>query len=441
MQSKLPLSRILLYSSASIGLNIIGITVSTWLLYFYAPPPDSGRIQYLPVTLVGLLLMIVSLWDAVIDPFIGHWSDSLRSRWGRRRPFLIFAAPVCVLALILIWTPPSGSTFLTAAYFLIVTLIFFTSFSLIGIPYDGTLPEMAPSNRERVSLSAWKSVFGIIGVMIGSIAAALLFDGIGPVAMGAVVGAVGLTTVWLTLAGLRETTRPTGQPMPLLAGLRATLKNTQFLYLLISTLLIHISYAMLLSNLPYYVTLIAQRPEADVSLFMGVVVGTMILFAPVWSWLGKRFANRTLLMITMAGIAAVTSLNYLISRMPVLATGIGAILGFALIGPVLGGYFVLIYSMMGNVVDYDEMLTKSRRESIYYGTFSLAAGVGPSVSALILPFIFENFGYTAANPGGVRAAFLVMAVVCVLGTLVFLGYRLGDSPEETRGNLNMTGSV
>jgi glycoside/pentoside/hexuronide:cation symporter, GPH family len=149
MQQKLSLSRVLLYSSASIGLNIIGITVSTWLLYFYAPPPDSGRPQYLPVTLVGLLLTVVSLWDAVIDPFIGHWSDSLRSRWGRRRPFLIFAAPVCVAALILIWMPPAGSTFVTAAYFLVIMLIFFTSFSLVGIPYDGTLPEMAPTNQER----------------------------------------------------------------------------------------------------------------------------------------------------------------------------------------------------------------------------------------------------------------------------------------------------
>jgi glycoside/pentoside/hexuronide:cation symporter, GPH family len=439
MQQKLTLSRVLLYSSASIGLNIIGITVSTWLLYFYAPPPDSGRPQYLPVTLVGLLLTVVSLWDAVIDPFIGHWSDSLRSRWGRRRPFLIFAAPVCVAALILIWMPPAGSTFVTAAYFLVIMLVFFTSFSLVGIPYDGTLPEMAPTNHERVSLSAWKNVFGIIGVMIGSIVAALLFDSIGPVAMGVAVGAVGLVTVWLTLAGLRETQRPTGQPMRLIEGLRSTLQNRQFIFLLISTLLVHIAYAMLLANLPYYVTLVAGKTEGDVSLFMGVVVGTMILFAPLWSWFGKRYSNRPLLIICMTGISAVAVLNYVISSNSALAAGIWGIIGFALVGPVLGGYFVLIYSMMGSVVDYDEMLTKTRRESIYYGTFSLAAGVGPSISALILPFIFETLGYSAVNPGGVRAAFLVMALVCVLGTLVFLGYRVGDTPEETRANLNLAG--
>jgi Na+/melibiose symporter-like transporter len=172
---------------------------------------------------------------------------------------------------------------------------------------------------------------------------------------------------------------------------------------------------------------------------MGVVVGTMILFAPIWSWLGKRFSNRPLLIICMAGISAVAVLNFVISSNSTLAAGIWGIIGFALVGPVLGGYFVLIYSMMGSVVDYDEMLTKTRRESIYYGTFSLAAGVGPSISALILPFIFESLGYSIANPAGVRAAFLVMALVCVLGTLVFLGYRVGDTPEETRVNLNVAG--
>ena len=105
MTKKLTLGRTLAYSSASAGLNIMGITVGTWLLYFYAPPADSGRTAYLPITLVGVLMTVSSLWDAVIDPFIGHWSDTLRGRWGRRRPFLIFAAPVAAVALLLIWLP------------------------------------------------------------------------------------------------------------------------------------------------------------------------------------------------------------------------------------------------------------------------------------------------------------------------------------------------
>src|SRR5512139_312262 len=68
IKEPLSLRRILLYSSASAGLNIVSITVGTWILYFYAPPPDSGRVQYLPVTLVGVLLTVTTLWDAIIDP-------------------------------------------------------------------------------------------------------------------------------------------------------------------------------------------------------------------------------------------------------------------------------------------------------------------------------------------------------------------------------------
>jgi Na+/melibiose symporter-like transporter len=71
---KLSFGRIALYSMASAGLNILAVTIDTWLLYFYAPPPDSGRPQYLPLALIGVLLMFASIWDAAIDPFIGHWS-------------------------------------------------------------------------------------------------------------------------------------------------------------------------------------------------------------------------------------------------------------------------------------------------------------------------------------------------------------------------------
>ena len=139
--SKLPFWRIALYSSLSAGLNILAITIGTWLLYFYAPPPDSGRQAYLPVAWMGVLLTIASLWDAAIDPFIGHWSDTARSRWGRRKPFLLFAAPFVFIGAILLWLPPSRENFaVNAVYFILVILAYHTSYSLVGIPYDGTLP-------------------------------------------------------------------------------------------------------------------------------------------------------------------------------------------------------------------------------------------------------------------------------------------------------------
>jgi glycoside/pentoside/hexuronide:cation symporter, GPH family len=90
----------LLYSATSAGINIIFTTVSTWLLYFWAPPLDSGRTQYLDVALVGILLTAGRFWDAIIAPLIGHWSDSITTPWGRRRPLTsaIPEKPSCSIA-------------------------------------------------------------------------------------------------------------------------------------------------------------------------------------------------------------------------------------------------------------------------------------------------------------------------------------------------------
>ena len=435
---KLPFWRVALYSSASAGLNILGITVSTWLLYFYAPPPDSGRPTYIPAVAMGVLLLIASFWDAVIDPFIGHYSDTLRSRWGRRRPFLMFASPFILVGSVLLWTPLSLTNYaLNAVYFMAIILIYHTSYSLVGIPYDASMPEMAPETHARLGLSYWKGFFGIVGVLIGSLVAAPLFMSIGPVAMGAVVGVVGVATIYITLFGLRETDRPVGEPMPALDGLKATFQNKQFLILFFSTLAVHIAYQMVLANFPYFVTLVLRQTEADVGIYQGVLIIFIALTGPIWTWLNRKYSQRSLLNASMLLMGIIFALGFLIGSSAFETIAIQAYIFVALVGAALGGYLILIYAMMGNVVDYDELLTHRRREAIYYGTFSFAIGLGTAVGTLILPLLLQNFGYTQANPLGVRLAFPVMAVFIFIGYFIFQKYRIGDTLEETRKNLNM----
>ncbi len=438
MENKnLPFWRIALYSSASAGLNILAITIDTWLLYFYAPPPDSGRPQYLPIALIGVLMTVASLWDAVIDPFIGHWSDTLRSRWGRRRPFLVLASPFVLAGAIFIWTPPGGVVWLTVVYFMFVTLLYRTSYSLVGIPYDGTLPEMAPDSRQRIGLSYWKNVFGILGVLIGSLVAAPLFDQIGAVYMGIVVGLVGVVTIYITLLGLRETDRPLGEPMTALDGLKATFTNGQFMVVFVSTLFVHVCYQMLLINFPYFVTLVLGKQEGDVGIYQGILIILMALTGPIWLLWNRRRSQRWLLNFTMLGLTMVVALGFLVGRTNLLPLDVQGFLLVALIGVMLGGYLIIIYAMMGNVVDYDEMLTGRRREAIYYGTFSFAIGLGTSAGALVLSQLLDVFGYTRENPLGVQVAFLVMALFVLVGFVIFQKYRLGDTAEETRKNLGL----
>ena len=438
MKPALSLRHILLYSGASAGLNMMNVTVATWLLYFYSPPADSGRIQYLPVTWVGILMMIGSLWNAFIDPLIGYWSDITRSRWGRRRPFLLFAAPVAAIALVMLWTPPvKASSPLNASYFLLVTLTFYTAFSLVGIPYDASLPEMAPIPQMRVTLSMWKNILGLIGILVGSVTGSLLFSTLGPLAMGWMVATASLISIWLTLGGLSETIRPIEPLVGLRENFGAVLRNQQFLILFTSTLCMQVAYAMLLANLPYFVTLVVGADAGSVSLFQVVVVALMVGSAPLWAWLGQRHANRKLLMISLLGMSLACSLNATPGLVPGFLVLPYAISTIAFVGPFLGGYFVLAYAMMGSVVDYDEMFTHCRREAVYYSTFSFTAGVGHSLAVLILPLLLQHYGYTATNPLGVRLAFLASSLLILLAALVFTGYWLGDTPAQTRHTLEL----
>jgi glycoside/pentoside/hexuronide:cation symporter, GPH family len=424
-----------LYSSTSAGINLIFTTVSTWLLYFWAPPTDLARPHYLEVTTIGVLLTAGKIWDALIAPAIGHWSDTIHTPWGRRRPFLIFATPVMLISLVLLWTPPAASSgSVNAIYFFVVTIAFYTSFHLIGIPYDSSLPEMASTAAERVSLSMWKNLFGTFGVLVGALVVAPLFTRMGGLGMSLVVAGLGAISILLTLTVLRESPVLSTDPMTLRASIRATLRNGQFLRLCLSNLLVQTAYAMLLANLPYFVTLVVGQSETAVSLFQGVVVITMMLSAPLWSWLSRRYLQRRLLMGATWGMAVTISVNFAIGMFPGIDNTIAAAISLASLAPFLGGYSILIYAMMGSVVDDDEILTGHRREAFHYGTFSLSAGIGMSLSSLIVPQIFQVYGYTATNPLGVRVVFLVAAAIIGLGALALWGYRLGDSMAETQAN-------
>ena len=199
-----------------------------------------------------------------------------------------------------------------------------------------------------------------------------------------------------------------------------------------STLLVHITYAMITANLPYFVTLVVGGTEGDVGTDLGIIIIVMAVSGPLWLLWNKKLPQRTLLRIAMIGFAVVLALFFTVGQIPGVPADIHALFLLGVAGVFLGGYLIIIYAMMGNVVDYDEMLTGRRREANYYGTFSLGVGLGSSAGILVLPMLLQTLGYTHANPLGVRVAFLVMAVFVTIGFFLFRGYQLGETPAETR---------
>ena len=435
MNKRLSTGRMMLFSSASISTNIMAITVSTWLMFTYAPPPDSGRPNLVPLAIIGILMAVGSIVNAVIDPFLGHWSDTRRGKLGRRRPFIIVFLPLSVLALILVWTPPNQfASTANIIYFLVITVAFYGAQSAWQIPYDAALPEMADDPKDRVTLAAWKNVFALVGVLVGALASGILYNSaFGPRGMGIVVGIAALIGGVLTLLGLREKkSEELGEPLPVAKSLMATFKNRQFLHLFLAILFVQSAYGMLIVNLPYFVTQVLGMSSDFVSIVMGVVILVMAFAAIFWNRIGRKRLNRKLWQTATMILGVIYAAGFLIGSIPGTPATVMTFAIFMALGFMLAGSSMLPYAMMGSVADYDELKTKTRREAIYYGAFSLAVEGGPAIAVLLLPILYQNFGYSLANPMGIRLAFLVMGLLVMVGLILFRGYKLGDSPEEVK---------
>jgi len=347
------------------------------------------------------------------------------------------------ITMVLIWTPPvKEESVVNAIYLFIVATLYYTAFSAVGMPYDGTLPEMAPDTHERVKLSTWKMIFGIIGFVGGSLTVPMLWESLGPLGMGIAVAIIGIVSMYLVLIVLREPEYAKHQePMPAWEAFKATFTNGQFLVFFFATLLVHVSYAIVLAISPYFVTQIVGGGEGDVTIFQGMLVLLMIICAPLWIWVRAKFQDKWVITVAMALLGITLALNFVVAPSPATGKGLAAFMPGLLIFPLtaipLSGYLIMAYAMMGNVVDYDEMLTGRRREAIYYGNFSLATNVGSAVAAAVLPVMLKTFGDTRANPMGIRLSFILAGVMAIAAAAVFLGYRLGDTPQETRRHLGL----
>jgi GPH family glycoside/pentoside/hexuronide:cation symporter len=424
------------YNWGSISLNFVEGVLFTWIMYFYAPPSDSGRPAFAPMLAVGLILTVGRVFDAVVNPIIGHVSDNTKSRWGRRKPFIIFGTPLMIIAFIFLWLPPvSGVSNVNVIYLMALFFIYFLFYDIIGIPYDALLAEIALTSEDRVKLTSWKLIYAIIGFLMVAFIAPNLFQNKGAMTMAIVTAIIGFVTMYLCLPGIKELpvefTRADVK-IKLWDSFKATFTNKQFLFFGFAIVALYMCYEVLLVIMPYFVKSVLDRPESFVMYYQAEFILCMVASIPLWMWLSHRYSKRRLLQIVSLLLALFFPLIFLVGSIPGIPVTVQA---FILLPPVsvpLGGFMIFVYAMVGDIADYDQMLTGKRREAMYYGVFGFSRKVGFALSTVILPLLFRAYGDTKDNPLGIKLVWIMLGVVSLIVFVILLGYKLGDSPEETR---------
>lgn len=182
-------------TSFSLSLTILNVYFAIFLTDVVGIPP----------ALVAGALFIGRSWDYINDPVIGFLSDRTRSRWGRRRPYLLFGAVPFVAAFMLLWVrPPWQDPAVLMAYYALAYILFDTAASFVYMPYMALTPELSPDYDERTSLTSYRMFFSILGSLVAFTLPLIVIGELVPenagrvFSMGIIFGLICLAPLWMT---------------------------------------------------------------------------------------------------------------------------------------------------------------------------------------------------------------------------------------------------
>ena len=417
----------------SFSLIMLGTTIAWsvndgWLLYFYLPPEGQG-VSLVPLAFYGIVILIARIVNAIITPPIGYWSDNLRSKWGRRLPFMFLASLPLVIAFFLLWIPPvRGESMTNLIYLGVVLVLFNIAQNLVIIPLGSLLPELAETDRHRVRLTAWSASFQLIGVIFTG-TAGLVIGRFGYVTMALIFGGIILPFLYLPFFILRE--KPgrqieAEQRMGFLQSIRTTITNRAFLMLTATGVCFWTATTFLMQSIPYIVTEICQQDISTTTYFYMVAVLPLLACYPLINWLSARYGKWKVFSGSLLASAIVLPGLMVIGDwlpIPLLAQGL---IWITLQAIAMSGITMLPQAFAAEITDYDETITGQRREGAYYSSWSLLGQVISGVAALALSLLFL-LGRSQADvngPLGVRLTGLIGGVLMFAAFLLFFKYPL-----------------
>jgi GPH family glycoside/pentoside/hexuronide:cation symporter len=383
---------------------------------------------------VSLLFGVAKLWDAVSCPLVGSWSDRLRSRWGRRRPFLLGSLPLLAASYAMLWLPPAeldpGALTLWVGAAL---LLFFTAFDLYTLPQLALGAELSTDSHERTRLFAARQISFTIGMLLAFVGIDLAMNAADPraAARGLAVPAalVAAAVLLVTPLALRERSDAGGRGgRGFVAAFRDVLATKAARRLLAVEGIEAIGVGAVGTLAPYIAQYLLRRPDVVALLPIAYVLSGVVTI-PLWVRAAARWGKRETWMRAM--LLAALAFGGIWTVGP---DDLGLLLVLlALAGAAMGCGSVLGKALLADVIDLDESRTGERKEGVYSaaGTIVLKAGAALSIAAsgpvMTATGFVPNVEQSPESLLGLRLLFAGLPCAgFLIGAWVFRGFSLED---------------
>jgi glycoside/pentoside/hexuronide:cation symporter, GPH family len=387
------------------------------------------------------------LVDAIAAPVLGGISDSWKGPMGRRAPFLLAGAFVSAFGVALVFNPPASFDSALPVWILSCLIVIALGYTLFNVPYMAMPAEMTDLPTERTSIMSWRIAFISIGGLITGLApqvATKLGGGrTGFGAVGFILAGVVLVTMLSSFAASRRTRQVAGGAQA--GGFKRyliVLQNRPFMLIIAAKICQLVGLASLTASILFLMKNVLTQPESTVGYYVLAATIATLSTMPVWVWLGKHFAKKTLYIAACLLFACLTSswllagpnepLPYILFR------------GF-LSGTFSGGLLLMGQSLLPDAIDADCKKSGVRREGVYAGAYSFVEKASMAFGPLLIGLILQAFhfrpslGKAVAQPpealtGIIIGVAVVPAVLYTLSIIPLLFFRLEPEVETPAGD-------
>ena len=392
----IPLKTKVNYGLGAFGLQLTTGLFAAWTLLYYI------KIIGINPLLWALAWIIYLVWNAVNDPIFGYLSDRTNTKYGRRIPYIMVCTPLMSLCFVLLYfTPLESEGGVISAQFiyffwLLVTLIAYDSFfTIVGLCFNALMSELSIEPDERAKMNLFASIGGGLGLSITYALPILFIQNIQPYSQNrpvflmivVVLAIMSVVFLSFTAFGIKE--RPELLPdkeenLGLLQSTKTTLKNKNFLIFVVFNFMITYVVISVMSILPFYIQDVLQVSGDSLlgSLPLLLYIGFSLVGLPVGIIMNKKYGNKHAILylsvVVIIGFIMATFANNLIL----------ACISFAIIGFGFSGQTVLVYTLLADIIDQDELETGVRREGMFFGTNALITKPAQSISAAISGLVF-----------------------------------------------------
>lgn len=379
--------------------------------------------------LVGIIGFIPRIFDAVSDPMMGYISDNTRTRWGRRRPYILIGAILAGIIFALMWQlPPGHSESFYFWVFMTASIFFFLAYTVYATPFVAFGYEMTPDYHERTRLHAFANTVGQIAWLgvpwfYAIMANEKLFrDKVHgartlAIAVGIAVAVLGIVPAIFCKekygSGPRDETKRGfwGNMKLFFKGIGITFKCKPFVKLCGATFLVFNGFQLGISFslyiMIYYLFNGSDSKAGTLLGWFGMLTSVATLAViPLTGWIATRIGKRKTFLITISLSIIGYALKWvcynpehpywLLFAAPFVAFGTGSL-------------FTLMGSMIADVCDYDELETKQRREGVFGAIYWWMVKVGMALAGLLTGIILNASGFDVALAAGqsVKTLFLL----------------------------------